>query len=105
MCIYSLCNEAVALGHKDQAKTGGWMPLWHLHIPILRNGGTCTPSLWLFAHSVRAHTGYLSQLVPNLYHYTLLLRFLRSIMMLGVRISTPSWGILRECGIEPTQFN
>eukprot|EP00983_Pelagomonas_calceolata_P123253 1160989-Pelagomonas_calceolata.AAC.2 len=54
------CNETVALGHKDQAKTGGRMPLWHLPIPLLRNGGTCTPSLWLPAHSIRAHTGYLS---------------------------------------------
>eukprot|EP00983_Pelagomonas_calceolata_P086660 1156803-Pelagomonas_calceolata.AAC.4 len=25
--------------------------------------------------------------------------------MLGVRTSTPSWSILRECGIEPIQFN
>eukprot|EP00983_Pelagomonas_calceolata_P008914 289510-Pelagomonas_calceolata.AAC.1 len=32
-----------------------------------------------------------------------LLRFLRS--MLGVRTSTHSWSVLRECGIEPTQFN
>eukprot|EP00983_Pelagomonas_calceolata_P037360 1136303-Pelagomonas_calceolata.AAC.2 len=32
-----------------------------------------------------------------------LLRFLRS--MLGVRTSTPSWGVLRECGIVPIQFN
>mgnify|MGYP006273753757 FL=1 len=32
-----------------------------------------------------------------------LLRFLRS--MLGVRTSTPSWSVLRECGVEPIQFN
>eukprot|EP00983_Pelagomonas_calceolata_P068124 1149770-Pelagomonas_calceolata.AAC.3 len=32
-----------------------------------------------------------------------LLRLLRS--MLGVRISTLSWSILLECGIEPIQFN
>eukprot|EP00983_Pelagomonas_calceolata_P078784 1154372-Pelagomonas_calceolata.AAC.1 len=32
-----------------------------------------------------------------------LLGFLRS--MLGVRTSTPSWSVLRECGIEPIQFN
>eukprot|EP00983_Pelagomonas_calceolata_P001559 52454-Pelagomonas_calceolata.AAC.1 len=32
-----------------------------------------------------------------------LLRFLRS--MLGLRTSTPSWSVLRECGIEPSQFN
>ena len=32
-----------------------------------------------------------------------LLRFLRSI--LGVRTSTPSWSVLRECGMEPIQFN
>eukprot|EP00983_Pelagomonas_calceolata_P000032 907-Pelagomonas_calceolata.AAC.1 len=25
--------------------------------------------------------------------------------MLGVRTLTPSWGVLRECGIEPIQFN
>eukprot|EP00983_Pelagomonas_calceolata_P043491 1138925-Pelagomonas_calceolata.AAC.4 len=56
----NICNETVALGHKDQAKTGGRMPPWHLPIPLLRKGGTCTPSLWLLAHSVRAHTGYLS---------------------------------------------
>eukprot|EP00983_Pelagomonas_calceolata_P080369 1155117-Pelagomonas_calceolata.AAC.1 len=31
-----------------------------------------------------------------------LLRFLRS--MLGVRTSTPSWSMLRECGIAPIQF-
>eukprot|EP00983_Pelagomonas_calceolata_P097962 1158301-Pelagomonas_calceolata.AAC.6 len=37
------CNETVALGHKDQAKTGGWMPLWQLPIPVLRNEGTYTP--------------------------------------------------------------
>eukprot|EP00983_Pelagomonas_calceolata_P133758 1161993-Pelagomonas_calceolata.AAC.8 len=54
------CNKTVALGHKDQAKTSGRMPLWHLPIPLLRNVGTCTPSLWLPAHSVRAHTGCLS---------------------------------------------
>eukprot|EP00983_Pelagomonas_calceolata_P007003 227715-Pelagomonas_calceolata.AAC.1 len=44
------------------------MPLWHLPIPILLNGGTCTPSLRLPAHSVHAHTGYLlvigTKLVP-----------------------------------------
>eukprot|EP00983_Pelagomonas_calceolata_P000419 14504-Pelagomonas_calceolata.AAC.1 len=45
------CNEMVALGHNDQAKTGGRMPLLHLPIPLLRNGRTCTPSLWLPAHS------------------------------------------------------
>eukprot|EP00983_Pelagomonas_calceolata_P003078 101183-Pelagomonas_calceolata.AAC.1 len=32
-----------------------------------------------------------------------LLRFLRS--MLSVRTSTPSWSVLRECGIEHIQFN
>eukprot|EP00983_Pelagomonas_calceolata_P097864 1158288-Pelagomonas_calceolata.AAC.7 len=47
------------LRYKDQAKTGGWMPLWNLPIPILRNGRTCTPSLRLPAHSVRAQTGNL----------------------------------------------
>eukprot|EP00983_Pelagomonas_calceolata_P001416 47631-Pelagomonas_calceolata.AAC.3 len=31
------------------------------------------------------------------------LRFLKSI--LGVRPSTPSWSLLRECGIELNQFN
>eukprot|EP00967_Tisochrysis_lutea_P023468 scaffold26900_cov23-Tisochrysis_lutea.AAC.2 len=41
------CNETVALGHKDQAKTGGRVLLSHLPNPILRNGGTCTLSLWL----------------------------------------------------------
>eukprot|EP00983_Pelagomonas_calceolata_P001213 41706-Pelagomonas_calceolata.AAC.1 len=30
----------VALSHKDQAKTGGRMPLWHLPIPLLQDGGT-----------------------------------------------------------------
>eukprot|EP00983_Pelagomonas_calceolata_P073093 1152004-Pelagomonas_calceolata.AAC.1 len=38
---------------------------------MLRNGGTCTPSLWLPAHSVNAHTGYLSLLAPNLYRYSM----------------------------------
>eukprot|EP00983_Pelagomonas_calceolata_P074801 1152702-Pelagomonas_calceolata.AAC.2 len=60
LATQSHCNKTVVLGHKDQAKTGGRIPLWHLPIPLLRNGGTCTPSLWLPAHSVRAHTGYLS---------------------------------------------
>eukprot|EP00983_Pelagomonas_calceolata_P001127 38879-Pelagomonas_calceolata.AAC.1 len=32
-----------------------------------------------------------------------LLRFLRS--MPDVRTSTPSWSVLRECGIESVQFN
>eukprot|EP00983_Pelagomonas_calceolata_P034659 1085480-Pelagomonas_calceolata.AAC.1 len=32
-----------------------------------------------------------------------LLRLLKS--MLGVQTSTPSWGVLRECGIEPVHFN
>ena len=32
-----------------------------------------------------------------------LLRYLRSI--LGVRTSTPSWSVLRECGVEPIQLN
>eukprot|EP00983_Pelagomonas_calceolata_P025886 811901-Pelagomonas_calceolata.AAC.1 len=54
------CHYCGKLGHKDQAKTGGRMPLWYLPIPSMRNGGTCTPSLWLPAHSVHAHTGYLS---------------------------------------------
>eukprot|EP00983_Pelagomonas_calceolata_P072086 1151539-Pelagomonas_calceolata.AAC.1 len=52
----------VALGHKDQNKISGrshCRSLWHLPIPILRDRGDCTPSLWLPAHSVRAHTGYL----------------------------------------------
>eukprot|EP00983_Pelagomonas_calceolata_P079479 1154686-Pelagomonas_calceolata.AAC.6 len=57
---HTYCNDTAALGHEDQAKTGGRMPLWHLPILLLRNGGTCTPSLWLLAHTVCAHTGYLS---------------------------------------------
>ena len=32
-----------------------------------------------------------------------LLRFLRA--LLGVRSSTPSWSVLRECGVEPIQLN
>eukprot|EP00983_Pelagomonas_calceolata_P039417 1137176-Pelagomonas_calceolata.AAC.3 len=32
-----------------------------------------------------------------------LLRLLKS--MLGVRTSTPSWSVIRECGIEPIQSN
>eukprot|EP00983_Pelagomonas_calceolata_P079125 1154541-Pelagomonas_calceolata.AAC.1 len=56
--------ETEALGYKDQAKTGGRMPLWHLPNPILRNGGSCSPSFSrlssrLPAHSVRSHAEYL----------------------------------------------
>eukprot|EP00983_Pelagomonas_calceolata_P129169 1161585-Pelagomonas_calceolata.AAC.10 len=47
------CSVTEALGQKDQVRAGGWMPLWHLHIPILRNGWTCTTSFWLPAHSTR----------------------------------------------------
>eukprot|EP00983_Pelagomonas_calceolata_P100682 1158600-Pelagomonas_calceolata.AAC.6 len=53
------CNETVALGHKEQAMTGGRISLWHLPIPGLRNGGTSTPFLRLPAHSVHAHIGNL----------------------------------------------
>eukprot|EP00983_Pelagomonas_calceolata_P097867 1158289-Pelagomonas_calceolata.AAC.2 len=42
--------------HKEQATTGGRIPLWHPPIPVLRNSRACTPSLRLPAHSVRAHT-------------------------------------------------
>eukprot|EP00983_Pelagomonas_calceolata_P104625 1159048-Pelagomonas_calceolata.AAC.8 len=48
--------------HKDQAMTGGRMPLWHLPIPILQKRGTCNPSLRLPAHSVPAQSGYLFKL-------------------------------------------
>eukprot|EP00983_Pelagomonas_calceolata_P043001 1138730-Pelagomonas_calceolata.AAC.8 len=48
-----------ALGQKDRAMTGSRMPLWHLPIPILRNGGTCTQSLRLPAHFVCPYTGNL----------------------------------------------
>eukprot|EP00967_Tisochrysis_lutea_P081120 scaffold111758_cov24-Tisochrysis_lutea.AAC.1 len=35
---FNQCNVTEALGQKDQARSGGWMPLWHLPIPMLRNG-------------------------------------------------------------------
>ena len=69
--------------------------------------------IWLFKTYVVPAGMYASQLwaTPYLQQGTemqnciqkWLLRFLRSI--LGVRTSTPSWSVLRECGMEPIQFN
>eukprot|EP00983_Pelagomonas_calceolata_P085352 1156532-Pelagomonas_calceolata.AAC.19 len=42
-----------ALGQKDQARASGQMPLWHLPIPVLQNGWTCTTSFWPPVHSAR----------------------------------------------------
>eukprot|EP00983_Pelagomonas_calceolata_P085297 1156524-Pelagomonas_calceolata.AAC.3 len=42
-CVTTLrtkSNVTEALGQKDQASSGGRMPLWHLPIPILRNEWT-----------------------------------------------------------------
>jgi len=69
--------------------------------------------LWLFKTYVIPAGMYASQIWATSYLHQgqemenciqkWLLRFLRTI--LGVRNSTPSWSVLRECGLEPMQLN
>eukprot|EP00983_Pelagomonas_calceolata_P009588 309959-Pelagomonas_calceolata.AAC.2 len=37
------CSVTEALDQKDQARVNGWMPLWHLPIPLSRNRGDLHP--------------------------------------------------------------